>query len=56
MMSPRKFMFANYANKIFLENGRPGAVITIHIFGDYAEKFHPHIHAQILLIWYPSVK
>jgi hypothetical protein len=30
-----------------LENGRPGAAMTIHTFGNYAEKFHPHIHAIV---------
>lgn len=30
-----------------MDNGKPGAVMTIHTFGDYAEKFHPHIHALV---------
>ena len=34
-------------NTIGLEDGRPGAAMTIHTFGNYAEKFHPHIHAIV---------
>lgn len=26
-------------------DGVPGVVMTIHTFGDYMEKFHPHLHA-----------
>ena len=28
-----------------LEDGAPGVAMTIHTFGDYVDKFHPHIHA-----------
>lgn len=34
-------------NTIGLKEGVPGTVITIHTFGEYAEKFHPHIHAIV---------
>jgi hypothetical protein len=27
-----------------LDDGKPGAVMTIHTFGDYTERFHPHIY------------
>lgn len=27
-----------------LKNGVPGAVMAIHTFGEYPDKFHPHIH------------
>ncbi|MGA1825106.1 MAG: transposase [bacterium] len=27
-----------------LEDALPGAVLTIHTFGDFPHKFHPHIH------------
>ncbi len=30
-----------------MDNGKPGAIMTIHTFGDYAEKLHPHIHALV---------
>ncbi|KAA3593402.1 MAG: transposase [Candidatus Scalindua sp. AMX11] len=36
-----------FRNAVGLENGRPGAIMTIHTFGNYAEKFHPHIHAIV---------
>jgi len=29
-------------NTIGLTDGRPGVVMSIHSFGDYPEKFHPH--------------
>ena len=32
---------------IGLQDGAPGVVMTIHTFGDYPEKFHPHIHAIV---------
>jgi len=32
---------------IGLSDGVPGVVMTIHTFGDYMEKFHPHIHALV---------
>ncbi len=32
-------------NAIGLPDGVPGVVLSIHTFGDYPEKFHPHIHA-----------
>ncbi|MFQ5835444.1 MAG: transposase zinc-binding domain-containing protein [bacterium] len=32
---------------IGLKDGVPGVVMTIHTFGDYADKFHPHIHALV---------
>lgn len=32
-------------NTIGLTDGVPGVVMSIHSFGDYPEKFHPHIHA-----------
>ena len=32
-------------NVIGLQDGIPGVVLSIHTFGDYPEKFHPHIHA-----------
>ena len=32
---------------IGLSDGVPGVVITIHTFGDYMEKFHPHLHAIV---------
>ena len=31
-------------NTIGLTDGRPGVVLSIHSFGDYPEKFYPHIH------------
>jgi hypothetical protein len=34
-------------NTIGLQEGVPGVVMVIHTFGDYAEKFHPHIHAIV---------
>ncbi|ODS31020.1 MAG: putative transposase, partial [Candidatus Scalindua rubra] len=40
-------LFIFLQNAVGLEDGRPGAVMTIHTFGDYAEKFHPHIHALV---------
>ncbi|MCP4268489.1 MAG: hypothetical protein GY777_23410 [Candidatus Brocadiaceae bacterium] len=30
-----------------MENGKPGAAMTIHTFGNYAENFHLHIHAIV---------
>ena len=32
---------------IGLTDGIPGVVMTIHTFGDYMEKFHPHLHAMV---------
>ena len=32
-------------NAVGLQDGAPGVVLSIHTFGDYPEKFHPHIHA-----------
>jgi len=32
-------------NVIGLQDGAPGVALAIHTFGDYPEKFHPHIHA-----------
>ena len=32
---------------IGLPDGVPGAVMTIHTFGNYMEKFHPHLHALV---------
>jgi len=34
-------------HKTNLTDGRPGVVLSIHSFGDYPEKFHPHIHAIV---------
>jgi hypothetical protein len=34
-------------NTIGLTDGVPGVVMAIHSFGDYPEKFHPHIHAIV---------
>ena len=34
-------------NTIGLIHGRLGVVMSIHSFGDYPEKFHPHIHAIV---------
>ena len=34
-------------NVIGLQNGAPGVVLSLHTFGDYPEKFHPHIHATV---------
>ena len=34
-------------NVIGLQDGAPGVVMSIHTFGDYPEKFHPHIHAIV---------
>ncbi len=36
-----------FQNAVGLENGRPGVTMTIHTFGNHAEKFHPHIHAIV---------
>lgn len=36
-----------FRNAVGLENGRLGAVMTIHTFGNYAEKFHTHIRALV---------
>jgi len=30
-----------------LETGVPGLVMTIHTFGNYPDKFHPHLHAIV---------
>ena len=32
---------------IGLQDGVPGVVLSLHTFGDYPEKFHPHIHAIV---------
>jgi len=32
---------------IDLPDGVPGVVMAIHTFGDYPEKYHPHIHAIV---------
>jgi len=32
---------------IGLSDGVPGMVMTIHTFGDYMEKFHPHLHTMV---------
>lgn len=34
-------------NVIGLQDGVPGVILSIHTFGDYPEKFHPHIHAIV---------
>lgn len=34
-----------FQNVIELQDGVPGVVLSLHTFGDYPEKFHPHIHA-----------
>jgi len=34
-------------NTIGLTDGVPGVVMSIHSFGDYPDKFHPHIHAIV---------
>ena len=34
-----------FQNVIELQDGIPGVVLSLHTFGDYPEKFHPHIHA-----------
>ena len=34
-------------NVIGFQDGAPGVVLSIHTFGDYPEKFHPHIHAIV---------
>ena len=30
-----------------MDDGVPGMVMTIHTFGDYPDKYHPHIHALV---------
>jgi len=30
-----------------LKNGVPGVVMAIHTFGEYPDKFHPHLHAIV---------
>lgn len=32
-------------NTVGIQDGIPGVVLSIHTFGDYPEKFHPHLHA-----------
>ena len=32
---------------IGLSDGVPGAVMTIHTFGEYMQKYHPHLHALV---------
>ena len=34
-------------NVIGLRDGTLGVVLSLHTFGDYPEKFHPHIHAIV---------
>ena len=34
-------------NVIGLQDGAPGVVLSLHTFGDYPEKFHPHVHAIV---------
>jgi hypothetical protein len=34
-------------NATGLKTGIPGLVMTIHTFGNYPEKFHPHLHAIV---------
>ena len=34
-------------NVIGLQDGVPGVVLSLHTFGDYPEKFHPHVHAIV---------
>ena len=34
-------------NTIGLKDAIPGVVRTIHSFGDYPNRFHPHIHAIV---------
>ncbi len=34
-------------NKLRLQHGVPGVVMAIHTFGDYPDKFHPHLHAIV---------
>jgi len=34
-------------NATGLQTGIPGLVMTIHTFGNYPEKFHPHLHAIV---------
>ena len=36
-----------FRTTIGLTDGVPGVVMTIHTFGDYMEKFHPHLHAFV---------
>ncbi len=30
-----------------MKNGVPGVVMAIHTFGEYPDKFHPHLHAIV---------
>ncbi len=30
-----------------MSDGVPGAVMTIHTFGEYMQKYHPHLHALV---------
>jgi len=36
-----------FRTTIGLTDGAPGVVMTIHTFGNYMEKFHPHLHAFV---------
>ncbi len=36
-----------FQKTVGLESGKPGTAMTTHTFGNYAEKFHPHIHAIV---------
>ena len=36
-----------FRTTIGLADGVPGVVMTIHTFGDYMEKFHPHLHDMV---------
>ena len=36
-----------FRTTIGLSDGVPGAVMTIHTFGEYMQKYHPHLHALV---------
>jgi len=40
-------LFEFFLTTIGLTVGIPSVVMTIHTFGDYMEKFHPHPHAMV---------
>ena len=40
-------LLAFLRNLIGVKDGVPGVVMAIHTFGDYPERFHPHIHAIV---------
>ena len=39
-----KSLLAFLREVVHLKNGVPGVVMAIHTFGEYPDKFHPHIH------------